>query len=122
MLEERKRNAIGCNISAARQQCGMSLAKLAELTGTAKNGIAHVESGSAELSLDLLLKICSVTGASPNEILAGAYVRDDAGQDSSSSEGTTQGEEKFFVGDVSPQDRALLEHIFYFMANKKMQR
>ncbi len=122
MLGEMSRSVIGRNISVARQQCGMSLAELAELTDTDTDGIAHLESGSAELSLDLLLKICSVTGASPNDILSGAYVTDNAGQDSSSSEGITQGEENFFVGNVSPEDRALLEHIFYFMANKKLPR
>lgn len=92
------------------------------MTGAAADGIAHVESGSAELSLDLLLKICSVTGTSPNDILSGAYDRDVAGRDSSSSEGITQGEENFFVGDVSPQDRALLGHIYYFLANKKLPK
>ena len=121
MLKEEERNVIGRNICAARQLRNMTQARLAELVEATTERIARVESGHAEPSLELLLKICSVTKTSPDDILEGAYVRDVAAKDSA-WEGASQEEEGFFVGDVSLEDRALLEHILYFMTHKKSGR
>lgn len=122
MLSEERRSAIGRNICEARQRQGMTQAKLAEVTGAAVEVIAHAESGDDEISLEMLLEICSATGTLPDDILAGAYVINDAGKDLATSEAAHQGEENFSVADVSPEDRELLDHIVYFMAHKKPAR
>lgn len=116
MLGEEKRNAIGRNICAARQRRDMTQGRLAELAGVAVEDIAHAEDGIGDVSLELLLEICAATGTAPEAILAGAYVEDNA------REGSSLGGETFSFEDIQPEDRALMEHILYFMAHKKPTR
>ena len=116
MLEESKRKAIGRNISTARQRCDMTRAKLAELTGVAVEDIVHGEDGDGEISLELLLDICAATGTMPGEILAGTCEGECAG------EGASYRDEGLSLEKIQPEDRALMEHIYYFMANKKPKR
>ncbi len=116
MLEEGVRKVIGRNISMVRQRCGMTQAELAELAGAAVEDVVHGENGDVEISVELLMGICDATGTTADEILAGAYDGDDAG------EGTSCEENEISIKNIRPEDRALMEHIYYFLSNKKPAR
>lgn len=75
------RKNIGQNLSTLRRQCGMTQAQIAEKTGVSTDHISHVEIGSGTISLPLLIEICKLLNATPNDILAGEYASDSAEDD-----------------------------------------
>lgn len=53
----RKRQEIVSKLTQARLEKGLSQAQLAEMVGTQRSNICRIENGGQNLSLDLLIKI-----------------------------------------------------------------
>ncbi len=64
---------IGLNIKKLRMRIDMTQSQLADKVGKSPNHIAHIESGTAKMSLDTLVDVGKALNASPNEILLGEY-------------------------------------------------
>ncbi len=64
---------IGMNLKRCRLRMGLTQAELAEKVDKSTNHIAHIENGTAKMSLKTLLDICNEINASPNEIFFGEY-------------------------------------------------
>ena len=60
------RQKIISQLISARLEKGLSQEQLAKLIGTQRSNICRIESGSQNLSLDMLIKICSALGKDIN--------------------------------------------------------
>ena len=65
----RSRQRIISKLTEARLQKGMSQAELASLIGTQRSNICRIESGTQNLSLDMLIKISEALGKDVNLLL-----------------------------------------------------
>jgi len=110
---------IGQNLGVLRRQSGMTQAELAEETGVTTDHISHVEIGSGTISLPLLLNICNLLDVTPNDILAGEYGLDVAGE--MGSQGEIPSLCEFSWNEINPSDRILLNYLYQFMANRKRE-
>lgn len=109
---------IGQNLRTLRRQCGITQAELAEKTGVSTDHISHAEIGSGSISLPLLIAICKLLEVTPNDILAGEYSPNTAGEEEDVCEESKYDREISFR-DVNPEDRMLLEHMYQFMTKRK---
>lgn len=114
------RKNIGQNLSTLRRQCGMTQAQIAERTGVSTDHISHVEIGSGTISLPLLIEICKLLEATPNDILAGEYASDSMEDDICLAENSAYAKGISF-DDVNPEDRMLLNYLYQFMVNRKKE-
>ena len=60
------RQKIISQLISARLEKGLSQEQLAKLIGTQRSNICRIESGSQNLSIDMLVKICSALGKDIN--------------------------------------------------------
>ena len=65
----RSRQQIISKLAEARLEKQMSQAELASLIGTQRSNICRIESGSQNLSLDMLIKISEALGKDVNILL-----------------------------------------------------
>ena len=65
----KSRRQIISKLTEARLEKGMSQAELANLIGTQRSNICRIESGSQNLTLDMLIKISAALGKDVNVFL-----------------------------------------------------
>ena len=61
--------ALGKRIRAARNDCRLTQAELAEKVGVSVSFIGHIERGTRVVSLDTFARICQALETSPNALL-----------------------------------------------------
>lgn len=64
---------IGERIQTARKIKGLSMSELSDLVCISAKSIAFIEAGEAQITLDILLPLCSALWVSPNDVLEGEY-------------------------------------------------
>ena len=57
MDTEAEKRAIGSRIRAERTRCGISQRRLALMTGTSRSYLWKIETGAADVGIDVLIKI-----------------------------------------------------------------
>lgn len=57
MDNEVEKRAIGSRIRAERARCGISQRKLALMTGTSRSSLRNIETGAADVGIDVLIRI-----------------------------------------------------------------
>ncbi len=60
---------VGNRLLFFRRRCGLTQAEVAEAAGLSDRTYADIERGSANMRLDTLMRICSVLGITPNDVL-----------------------------------------------------
>lgn len=70
---ERRLEAFGDNVRAARAERGWTQEDLAAHTGLAVVQVSRVERGVREVRLSTLLRLVSALEVSPNDLLRGLY-------------------------------------------------
>ena len=68
LIKQTARKMIGEQIKTARQEAGLTLRQLAELTGVAHNHISRIEQGRYNVNLDTLSDIADALGLKPTII------------------------------------------------------
>lgn len=61
--------AVGNKLLAIRKRLGLTQAELAEQAGLSGRTYADIERGTVNMRIETFLRICSVLGVTPNEIL-----------------------------------------------------
>lgn len=61
-------------IRQIRTEKGLTMSEVALYSGLAQSTLSHIESGKATPNIDTLIKIASVLGVRPEELLAGSDV------------------------------------------------
>lgn len=64
---------IGERFQTARKVKGLSMSELSDLVSISAKSIAYIEAGEAQITLDILLPLCSALAISPNDVLEGEY-------------------------------------------------
>ena len=100
---------IGQNLSAIRQQHGLTQSELAEAEGVTTDHISQVENGTNGISLELILKICRTLKITPNDILSGEYDTTEKNDDHALS-----------LDRLEPSDRDLIERLRITWKTKKI--
>lgn len=103
---------IGFNVQKARQNAKLTQAELAEKINKSTNHVAHIEGGSAKMSLDCLLDICNATSATPNDILMGQYPLKPAEYNDFFRETAAY---------IDSEDQLLLREISHLLAQRKQK-
>ena len=68
-----KSKVIGMNVKKYRRTAGFTQEHLAERLEISTVHMSHIECGHVSMSLDILLKLCSILSVTPNQLLDGAY-------------------------------------------------
>ncbi len=103
---------IGRNIKDLRKEQRMTQIELAERAGISTIHLSHIETGSVNMSLDTLLCICQALTVTPNDILLGEYL-------TASIENMVFQERS---NRLKYEDKLLLQHIYYYMEEKRKKK
>ncbi len=63
--------AVGKRIADRRRELGLKQWQVNEMAGLCNNYISNVERGATVISIDVLMKICTVLNTTPNALLLG---------------------------------------------------
>ena len=88
---------IGLNVKKYRRAAYLTQEKLAEKLEISTVHMSHIECGYVSMSLEILVKLCEILHATPNQILNGAFEDIPEGPSDTIMEGI-------------PQNRRLLAH------------
>lgn len=77
---------IGAEIRQRRDALGMTQAQLADRIGTGRTSVAMIERGGQAMLVHQLLELANALRTTPDEILAGVSIRQNAVADAASSD------------------------------------
>ena len=69
MDNAREKKSLGLAIKTARERQGISQRRFAMMTGTSRSYLWKIESGSADVGIDVLCKIARALGVSVNDLV-----------------------------------------------------
>jgi transcriptional regulator with XRE-family HTH domain len=72
--------AVGERIRAQRKALGLSADQMAERIGRIPKFCADIERGQAGMSIETMLKICSLLKISPDQLLLGNAIKDSSNE------------------------------------------
>ena len=103
---------VGRNIKNRRKKLKMTQAELAQKANISVIHVSHIENGNVNMSLETLMDICEALKITPDEILNGEYL-------------TISIPDAIFRNrsdKITPQDRLLLQKIYRFLAEQRMNQ
>ncbi|ADQ06159.1 transcriptional regulator, XRE family [Caldicellulosiruptor hydrothermalis 108] len=62
---------VGKRIKELREQCGLSMSKLAKIAGVGQSTLSYIENGERSPTIDVIMKICNALGITLVEFFGG---------------------------------------------------